>query len=181
MSSLTLLGDTSGSVILQAPAVAGSGTVTLPTTGGTIRTTTTPGTVLQVVNSTTSSPFSTTSTSFVASNSAVTITPTSSTSKIYILATCPLYNPGDDYHIYTTIYRNSTNLAISNEGLMLFSTSAGSSGRWTNGVMSYFDSPATTSSITYTVYCRSLSGSQQVNYVPSSSYLAMITVMEIAA
>lgn len=47
MSSLTLLGDTSGSVILQAPAVAGSGTVTLPTTGGTIRTTTTPGTVLQ--------------------------------------------------------------------------------------------------------------------------------------
>jgi hypothetical protein len=36
MSSLTILGDTSGSVILAAPAIAGSGTLTLPTTGGTI-------------------------------------------------------------------------------------------------------------------------------------------------
>lgn len=52
MSSLTLLGDTSGSVILQAPAVAGSGTVTLPTVGGTIRTTTTPGSVLQIATNT---------------------------------------------------------------------------------------------------------------------------------
>lgn len=51
MSSITILGDTSGSVLLQAPAVAGSSTVTLPTTGGTIRTTTTPGSVLQVVSS----------------------------------------------------------------------------------------------------------------------------------
>lgn len=31
MSSLTLNGDTSGSILIQAPAVAGSGTLTLPT------------------------------------------------------------------------------------------------------------------------------------------------------
>ena len=36
MSSLTLLGDTSGSVVLDAPAVAGSTTLTLPTTSGTV-------------------------------------------------------------------------------------------------------------------------------------------------
>jgi hypothetical protein len=35
MSSLTILGDTSGSVILQAPAVSGSTTITLPATTGT--------------------------------------------------------------------------------------------------------------------------------------------------
>jgi len=36
MSSLTILGDTSGSVVLAAPAVAGSPTLTLPTTTGTV-------------------------------------------------------------------------------------------------------------------------------------------------
>jgi hypothetical protein len=36
MSSLTILGDTSGSVLLQAPAVAGSTTLTLPAATGTV-------------------------------------------------------------------------------------------------------------------------------------------------
>jgi len=36
MSNLTILGDTSGSVVLQAPAVAGSTTLTLPATTGTV-------------------------------------------------------------------------------------------------------------------------------------------------
>ena len=40
MSSVIISGDTSGSVILQAPAVAGSTTLTLPSTSGTVLTTT---------------------------------------------------------------------------------------------------------------------------------------------
>ena len=36
MSSLTINGDTSGSIVLQAPAAAGSPTVTLPTSTGTL-------------------------------------------------------------------------------------------------------------------------------------------------
>jgi hypothetical protein len=36
MSSLTLLGDTSGSIVLDAPAVAGSSTITLPAATGTM-------------------------------------------------------------------------------------------------------------------------------------------------
>ena len=36
MSSVVIVGDTSGSVTLQAPAVAGSSTLTLPTTSGTV-------------------------------------------------------------------------------------------------------------------------------------------------
>jgi hypothetical protein len=39
MSSVTISGDTSGSIILQAPSVAGSTTLTLPTTSGTVLTT----------------------------------------------------------------------------------------------------------------------------------------------
>lgn len=38
MSSITINGDTSGSVILQAPSVAGSTTLTLPSTSGTVLT-----------------------------------------------------------------------------------------------------------------------------------------------
>jgi len=36
MSNLTILGDTSGSVVLQAPAVAGSTTITMPAATGTM-------------------------------------------------------------------------------------------------------------------------------------------------
>jgi hypothetical protein len=39
MSSITINGDTSGSVILAAPAIAGSTTLTLPSTSGTVLTT----------------------------------------------------------------------------------------------------------------------------------------------
>lgn len=45
MTSLTLLGDISGSVVLDAPAVSGSTTLTLPTTSGTIITSASTGMV----------------------------------------------------------------------------------------------------------------------------------------
>ena len=38
MSSLIVAGDTSGSVTISAPAVAGTPTLTLPTTSGTVLT-----------------------------------------------------------------------------------------------------------------------------------------------
>ena len=42
MSSVVIAGDTSGSVTLQAPAVAGTTTLTLPATSGTVLTTSSP-------------------------------------------------------------------------------------------------------------------------------------------
>jgi hypothetical protein len=42
MSAIVVAGDTSGSVTLQAPAVAGTTVITLPTTSGTMATLTTP-------------------------------------------------------------------------------------------------------------------------------------------
>jgi hypothetical protein len=41
MSSISIAGDTSGSIILQAPSVSGSTTLTLPATSGTVITTAT--------------------------------------------------------------------------------------------------------------------------------------------
>jgi hypothetical protein len=45
MTSLTLLGDTSGSIVLDAPAVAGSTVLTLPSTSGTVITSASTGLV----------------------------------------------------------------------------------------------------------------------------------------
>ena len=45
MSSLLILGDTSGSVLLQAPAIAGSTTLNLPATSGTVITSASTGMV----------------------------------------------------------------------------------------------------------------------------------------
>jgi hypothetical protein len=56
MSSVVISGDTSGSITLQAPAVAGTTTLTLPTTSATLATLTTPsfGTTIGVGGATAS-------------------------------------------------------------------------------------------------------------------------------
>jgi hypothetical protein len=137
------------------------------------------GSVLQVVNATATAAFGTTSTSFVATNSTATITPTSATSKILILTNCPLYGGGTDWHIYTSIYRGTTNLAGSTYEMQVYSTSSGGVGRWSNGSMSWLDSPNTTSPTTYTVYLRTLAGGT-VYYGLDPNVPKTITLMEIA-
>jgi hypothetical protein len=177
MSSLLILGDTSGSVLLQAPAVAGSGTVTLPTTGGTVRTTTTPGTILQVVQGTLSSQASTTSTSYVTTGMSASITPSSSSNKILILVTGMLAT-SNGKQVCATIYRNSTDLAASARGFMQLYNGAGE--LQTGVSANYLDSPATTSSITYTVYMKNVSAQSQTCYWAYDSVTCSIILQEIA-
>ena len=134
------------------------------------------GNVLQVVTHKNSSANSTTSSTFVATNSAVTITPTSTNSKIFIQTNAPLYGNDNNVHTYTTIYRGSTNLNGSSE-LQLFATGSDSMGRWTNGSMQFLDSPNTTSATTYTVYFRnSIAGT---SHYDANGGMAIITAMEI--
>jgi len=136
------------------------------------------GSVIQVVNHRNSAANTTTSTIFVATNSTATITPTSSTSKILIITNSPVYINGDNGHVYTTIYRNSTNLNPGNNELQLFSAGTSGTGRWTNGSMSFLDSPSTTSATTYTVYFKAtVAGSA---YYDANGGMAVMTVMEIA-
>ena len=141
------------------------GSVTMPT-----------GSVLQVVSHTNSAVNATTSTSWVATNSTVTITPSSTSSKIYLVATAPIYGSGDNQHTYTTIYRGSTNVNGTAE-LQLHSAGTSSAGRWSNGSMSFLDSPSTTSATTYTVYQR-VYGAGTSHY-DGNGGMAIITAMEI--
>lgn len=134
--------------------------------------------IIQVINSVRTAGDATTSATFVATGLSVTITPKFANSRILIICTAPLYNAGDNFHQYTTIYRGGSNL-VTNE-MQLYSSAGSATGRWTNGSMTYLDSPNTTSPTTYTVYFRSITSGQQVNY-GTSNQVSVMTVMEIAA
>jgi len=181
MSSIVISGDTSGAITLAAPAVAGTNTITLPAATGTVLTTGSPqsGGVIQVVSTNLTSYASTTNSTMTSSGLAVTITPKFSTSKILISAALSGSQSASNGSGYFTIYRNSTDLGTSN-GLNVLYTNASFSNPFRIPVnMQYLDSPATTSSTTYTIYFKTNTvGTVALN---QDSTASSITVMEIAA
>ena len=186
MTSLTLLGDTSGSIVLDAPAVAGSSTITLPTTGGTVRTTTTPGTVLQVITATVSGDVSTSSTSFGSTGLFATITPLSATSKILVQASSNIsYVGAGGNQLWTVFYRgtsgNGSGSVVGANGY--YWVAYNGSANYQPTQMLFADSPASTSALTYTVMHRSAVGGSTVGwcYGLGGANLATLVLMEIAA
>ena len=192
MANLTLTGATSGSTTL-APTDGASATLTLPTGTGTVVTTANPisGQVIQTVNTNfqatgASNYFSTSSTSFVTTGIAVSITPKFSTSKILVMATGLLQTNLGATAAYVTIYRNSTNLATGTSPAAMAYVRGGSNSNAATvpTSMIILDAPATTSSTTYTIYAAAESGASCVfGATPGAVNGSQggITVMEIAA
>ena len=164
MANLILNGSTSGSITLAAPAASGTTTLTLPTTSGTVLTNGTSsnfpaGSVLQVLQVTKTDIFSTTSTTMVdITGLSVSITPSSSSNKILVL-----YSGSID----SNNNQNSAGIQLSRGGSALFVGDAAGSRVQATAMaysanvdtqypanFSYLDSPATTSSITYTIQMR---------------------------
>jgi hypothetical protein len=133
------------------------------------------GSVLQVINSTYSTFFSTTSTSFSATGLTLTITPKFSTSKILILIQVECYNDVANKGGDLTIYKNGSNLASGSLGRMypIIGQLA------VNIPINYYDSPATTSATTYTLYAKSANAGNAFN-VFQDGFQATITALEIA-
>ena len=135
------------------------------------------GQVIQVVTATDSTARSTTSTSFVtASNTlSVSITPSSASNKILVLAHASIYGRIGDSAF--TIFRDATDLgAGSNKGFKI--ANDGDVGCRDSLGINYLDSPSTTSSITYQVYFRSFI-SPQITYLNEGNTKGSITCMEI--
>jgi len=180
MASVVITGDTSGSITLAAPAVAGSTTLTLPAFTGTILTTTSPkaGNVIQVVQGSTSSGVTLAAgTSFTASNLSASITPSSSSNKILILINGQMYVSASTGEPQGTIYRNSTN--VISAGSQFTDTFSAAGAIASNISCVYLDSPATTSSTTYTFYFKnSVAGNATF---PVNGGTSTIVLMEIAA
>lgn len=209
MSNIVLSGDTSGTITLDAPAVAGTNTLMLPAATGTIaltgaavtRAQLPAGSILQVVSTTKTDTFSSSAASFTdITGLSVSITPTSSTSKILVL-----------FNVYTSanqnagsaplrLVRNSTAIDIGDAASsrpqvsgIFYTGDVSTSVQASMGVVSnvFLDSPATTSSVTYkmqllattsglTMYVNRTSADRDTStYDPRTA--SSITVMEIAA
>ena len=202
--TLRLNGSTSGFTEIDAPAVAGSNTLVLPTgngTSGQVLSTNGSGAlswvqggrILQVVQTAKTDTFSTTTTgSYVdITGLSVSITPTSSSNKILVFFNT---NVSASDVCSVQLLRGST---------PIFNGDSGGGSRFqatVDGVAvvngdkvapvsaMYLDSPSTTSSITYKIQVRNLSGTVTVNKPlndSDASYTARtassITVMEVAA
>jgi len=139
-----------------------------------------PGHVIQVVQSTITATPSTTSTSFVDTGLSVTITPTSSSSKILVMADYGTGAGSTAGGLITQLLKGSTVLFYRGDAY----SSAGSS--FGAGSFNHLDSPATTSAITYKIQYKTQSASSTAyfnigytggGYTAPTSHL---TVMEIA-
>ena len=135
------------------------------------------GSVLQVVNGTTSTAVSSTSTTYADSGLTATITPSSTSSRILVSANIPdAHNGATVSLLFLNLVRDSTQLIeFVRHGDHLSGVSLVSYG----GSTSYLDSPATTSATTYKVQFRvhTNGGSQHV-FLNNST--GTITLMEIA-
>jgi hypothetical protein len=159
--------------------ISGDGTITGLTATGISAVQKLPaGTVLQVVSTTPDiAQVSTSSTSYVTSNLSLAITPSSTSSKIFVVCTySAAVNSGRA--CATTLYRNSTNLAPDNALGRLYTASGGDT--WSQGSIMFLDSPTTTSSTTYALYFRA-EGSYAVDLFAGSFVAPTLTLMEIAA
>lgn len=190
--SLVLSGSTSGSVTLQEPAVAGSTVLDLPAVSGTVLTTGSSGqsipkaalptgSVLQVVQGTLTTQFSSTSTSFVDTGLSATITPTASSSKILISFTSQVLMQVNGALIAADIYKNGSSLSGESTYGYVYLYTAGAQPT-APLVFEYLDSPATTSALTYKIYARSNNSTTwYFGGSGSPNVKATITLMEIAA
>ena len=190
MSPLRLTGSTSGYSQLDAPAVAGDQTFTLPGTGGTLDRLNRAGNILQVVSATYSTQVTVTTTTYTDTGLTASITPSSSSSKIFVAI-----------RQAWTVSRTSANylyggIRLLRDATVIFTPPADGNGPYNFGfaaatanlasygdfALTQLDSPATTSSVTYKTQCRPYDTSNSHTFaVNVASSLSTITLIEVAA
>ena len=170
--SQTLLDIEDGSVTsadLASTLDLSGKTVTLPAGTG--------GKVLQVVQGTSTTSTTTSSTSYVTANLSANITPSSVSNKILVLLNGVYDTDASGRQIYFALYRDASN--ISGGANTAFDGPYNGGARQIGiTTLNHLDSPSTTSSVTYTLYFKSQTGSS-VEFC-SQSTEARIILMEIA-
>lgn len=135
------------------------------------------GSVIQTVYATSTTQTSTSSTSYVTTGFSASITPKFSTSKILVMFAGQVYMDTKGDHCYMAIYRGGSSIYASSA--LLINTSASTGGIGGTPTFICQDSPATTSSTTYTMYFKVGSGGTiYLDGQGSSPY--SLTLMEIA-
>ena len=188
-------GVTLTSPTLVTPALGTPASGVLTNCTGVARAALPAGCVLQVVSTTKTDTFSTTSTSPVdVTGLSVSITPSSATRKIFVTGSVCYGTSTADYLMGFLLVRNSTSICIAD--------AAGSRSRWTFGSqgftsldtsafspINFLDSPATTSAITYKIQAQAESprtlwinrgAESDGDTAVTGRFTSTITVMEIA-
>ena len=158
-----------------------TGLTSVPTTGLQLADGNMPaGSVLQVVQGTlTGQVVYSSPTSFTQTNLTASITPTSASSKILVMMAYAFYNASSGQNFQATVYRNnSTNLSPNSGNAFSIAFIGGATEIKVPFSFNYLDSPATTSSTSYTCWVRSSSGSIHFG---DGSGAGTVILMEIAA
>ncbi len=137
------------------------------------------GKIKQMVKATTTSPTATTSSTYQNTGLTANITPSSSSSLILIIASCGSLrntNPATT-NATLTLARGGSNLVGAN-GILSVGTSALATGIDMPTTFAYVDSPASTSSLTYTVQVRSSDNVNSVSFNVQSE-TASIVLLEV--
>lgn len=196
MSQVAISGNASGTgtLTIAAPNTNSNYTLTLPTNTGTIVTNKTAGTVLQVVSTAKTDTFTTTSTTFTdITGLSVSITPTATSSKIFVIVGLSLGATAGTFSAHPRLMRDSTAIFVSDaagsrtQAAMMYEVGAAAS---IPAPIVFLDSPSTTSATTYKIQLRTNNASfaacvnRGVTDTDSSAFaraVSSITVMEIAA
>ena len=195
MSSVVISGNTSGTITLDAPAVAGTTTLTLPATTGTVITTGNipTGSVLQVVSTTKTDAYSN-----AAQNAwndvtglSVSITPSSASNKILVTGQLSYAAASN---LYFRLVRVSTAIAVGDTAGSRISCTGASGYNFADGnvgenaTFEYLDSPSATTSTTYKIQVYGFNATQYVNRVVTDTdsgisprNISTITVTEVKA
>ena len=201
MGSVVINGATSGAVTIAVPAEAGTRTVSLPAETGTVLTNSTTGCVLQIVTAnftgvqTIASAGGNTFNFVDITSLSVAITPKTTSSKILLMAQVNIgCNTADRIAALRFTGGNADDFigaAASNRQRVAsaMNSPSGAGAMATNAHLTYVDSPATTSAVTYKVQGAPNfgSGTVAINYVASDgdqTYFprgaSSLTAMEIA-
>lgn len=143
------------------------------------------GSVLQVVQGITTTEVTTSSSSPVDTTIAASITPTSSTSKILILATigeAVKTNSNANTRVQLKLYKNDVNMTFNGIGFLMSGNLYTATTLQIRGSLgfNYLDSPATTSALEYRLYFLSNDATSSIS-VQNNSSPSTIILMEIAA
>ena len=182
---LKLAAASGGSVELVPTNTASNFTVTVPAVTGTMLTNKTAGTVLQVLSTTKTDSFSSSSASFVdITGLSVAITPSSVSSKILVMVTVAVGNAANNAQL--NLVRNGTNISQSTSGTANNTVGVDFPSSYKNITypILYLDSPATTSAVTYKIQLGPNGATAYINVRGTDQYFgstSTITVMEIAA
>lgn len=136
------------------------------------------GSVIQVAQATSTGVTSTSGGTYIATTLAVSITPSSASSKILVFGQMFVVGSASQSQPNITLYRSGTEL-IGSYGLGNFYSNNGGYME-SIAAFSLLDSPATTASRTYTIYGRNPSSTGSA-YFGDGARVSVITAMEIAA